>query len=125
MLNTGEPGAPLTHILRQLRARAEHVAGHPGELIWRDIGVVEHRIAGRQGAARDAFARSLRIGANLPDSPINSWNRLIVEVHAATLCGQVAPERALPAAVLSLQRQACLVADGCDPLLAYRRVSPY
>jgi hypothetical protein len=125
LLSTGEPDALLAHMLRQLRARAVHVAGHPGELLWRDIGLLEHRISGRHGAAREAFARSLHISATLPDSPINSWNRLVIEVHAATICGQAAPERVMPAVVLSLHRHACLLADGGNPLLAYRRVGPY
>lgn len=125
VLSTGERNAVLTRMLRQLRARGEQVASHPGELLWRDIGLLEHRIAGRQRAAREAFARSLQIGGTLPDSPINNWNRLVIQVHAAILCRQAAPERALVPAVLRLQRQACLMADECDPLLAYRRVSPY
>jgi hypothetical protein len=125
LLSTGEHNALLASMLRQLRARGEQVAGHPGELLWRDIGLLEHRIAGRQGAAREAVARSLHINGTLPDSPINNWNRLVIQVHAAILCGQAAPERALVPAVLRLQRQACLMADECDPLLAYRRVSPY
>lgn len=125
LLRSGECSARLIHMLRQLRARAEHVEGHPGELIWRDIGVMENRIAGRQGAARDAFAHSLCINGTLPDSPINSWNRLVIDVHAATLCGLSAPERAFPAAVLRLHRQARLVGDSGDTLLAFRRISPY
>jgi hypothetical protein len=112
-------------MLRQFRVSAERMAGHPDELFWRDIGVLEHRIAGSEGAAGDAFKRVLRIVGTLPDSPIKSWNRLIIEVHAKTLCGQATPERRLPAAVLSLHRQACHVADGSELLLAYRRFSPY
>lgn len=125
LLGIGAPEGILRRMLRQLRGRAEHLVGHPGELLWRDIGVLEHRIAGKQVAARDAFAHALRISATLADSPINCWNRLVIEVHAATLCGQAAPERTLPATVLDLHRQARLVADDPGLLLAYRRVSPY
>jgi hypothetical protein len=112
-------------MLRQFRVSAERMAGHPDELFWLDIGVLEHRIAGSEAAAGDTFKRGLRIVAILPDSPIKSWNRLVIEVHAKTLCGQAAPERRLPAAVLNLNRQAFLVANGSGLLLAYRRVSPY
>ena len=125
LLGTGQPNPLLKQMLNQLRARAEHMAGHPGELLWRDIGVLEQRIAGRHVAARDAFARGLRIVSTLPDSPINSWNRLVIEVHAETICGQPAPERVLPAAVLRLHRQAYAGADHLGFLKACRLVSPY
>jgi hypothetical protein len=115
----------LAPMLRTLRVRAETLTGHPGELLWRDIGVLEQRIANRQRAARDAFARGLHIVATLPDSPIKSWNWLVIEIHAETLCGQPTSERALPAAALRLHRQASVVADNCGRLLAFRRVSPY
>ncbi|WP_157817487.1 hypothetical protein [Candidatus Thiodictyon syntrophicum] len=125
LLNSGAPTGGLMRLLRILRARADGLVGHPGELVWRDIGVLEWQAGGRQRAACDAFTRSLKISAALPDSPVNLWNRLVIEVHRAQRCGQTPPVRRLPAAVLRLDEQARRMVEDTDPVQGYRRISPY
>jgi len=125
LLNSGAPTRGLMRLLRVLRDRADDLVGHPGELVWRDIGVLERQVGGRHTAACDAFTRSLKISAVLPDSPVNLWNRLVIEVHRAQLCGQTAPVRSFPAAVLRLDEQAHRIVEDTDPVRGYRRISPY
>lgn len=125
LLNSGAPTGVLIKLLRVLRARANGLVGHPGELVWRDIGVLEWQVGGRQTAARAAFTRSLEISAALPESPVNIWNRLVIEVHRAQLCGQTAPVRRLPTVVLRLDEQARRMVEDTDPVQGYRRISPY
>jgi len=72
------PGPVPTGVLKAtlpvLCARAGPVTGHPGEMVRRDLGVLEQRVGGGLAAAHDALTRSRAISAGLPDSPINAWN---------------------------------------------------
>jgi hypothetical protein len=68
----------LRALLPILRSRADGVDGHPGELLWRDLGLLEQRIGGRLRSARLAFERSVRISDALPKSPVNVWNQWVM-----------------------------------------------
>jgi hypothetical protein len=125
LLPSSVPTGALKAMLPVLRARAQSVTAHPGELLWRDIGVLEHRIGGGLRAAREAFTHSQAISNGLPDSPINAWNRRVLEVHRAALRGGSEPVGALPAAADRLNMQARALADQMDLASAYRRISPY
>ena len=121
----GATSEALNAILSVLRACAERTTGPPGELLWRDIGVLERRVGGGLSAAREAFNRGLAICAGLPGSPINAWNRRVIEVHRECLCGGPAVVGVLPPAAQQLDAQARALADQMDLVSAYRRVSPY
>lgn len=119
------PTPELKALLAALRARAATVAGHPGELLWRDLGVLERRVGGGLAAARAALAEALALSADLPASPINAWNRRVIEVHQAALGGRPEPAGALPAAALHLAERAGALAARMDVVTAWRQVSPY
>jgi len=87
--------------------------------------VLEHRVGGGLRAAREAFTHSQAISIGLPDSPINAWNRRVLEIHRAALCGGSEPVGALPAAAERLNVQARAPADQTDLASAYRRIGPY
>lgn len=115
----------LRTLLPILRSRAEEVDGHPGELLWRDLGLLEQRITGRFRSVRLAFERSVCISDALPNSPINRWNRWVMEIHRAELCGSTAPARELPKAAERLDDRAQAGVSKIGLLNAYRRASPY
>jgi len=121
-------GAVTTDVLHamlgKLRQRADGLDGHPAELIWRDIGVLEHRI-GRRQRVRDALDRALTISTTLPNSPVKVWNRLVLDLHRSDLCGQAASEPAVPESVLRLRKQAQRMLKDKGQLMAFRQVSPY
>lgn len=127
LLSDPLPKAELKGILAVLRDRAETVTGHPGELLWRDMAVLERRLGGGISAARKAFAQGLAISSRLPESPVNAWNRHVIEVHEAALCDGLAPVALLPTAAQRLVARALDLAeaDRFGSVMAFRRISPY
>ena len=115
----------LRALLSVLRSRADAVHGHPGELLWRDLGLLEQQISGRLQSVRLAFERSVRISVALPKSPINRWNRWVMEIHRAELCGSTLQTIALSKAGDRLDSRARAGVDESGLLQAYRRASPY
>jgi hypothetical protein len=117
--------AELRKMLSVVRDRADPVTGHPGELLWRDVAVLERSVGNGQAAARKAFNRGLAISSGLPDSPVNAWNRRVIEIHSAALCDGPAGDGALPVAAQHLAALAVGLADGLGVVAAFRRITPY
>ncbi|NEX16770.1 MAG: hypothetical protein C1943_09110 [Halochromatium sp.] len=125
LLTDVQSKAQLRRMLSVLRDRAESVSGHPGELLWRDVAVLEQRVGSGMAVARKAFAQALAISSRLPESPVNAWNRRVIEVHQAALCAGSEPSVLLPTAAQRLAARALDLADQFGSVMAFRRISPY
>jgi hypothetical protein len=125
LADSGAYGNQAKAMLPILRARAAECAGHPGDLIWRDVGVLEHLVGRGQKAGTECFLRSLEISQGLPASPVNEWNRHVAEMHLSELCGRAIPDRSLPTAAERLSQQVRRMTERVGALHAYRIVSPY
>jgi hypothetical protein len=112
-------------LLSILRAESMKYFAHPGDLIWRDIGVLEHCCGKRRSVAAECFERSLAISEGLPECPANLWNQHMAEIHASQLAGSPYRDRRLPAAAEWLREKAVGLNEKMDLILAYRRASPY
>lgn len=113
-------------MLPLLRQRSLNCSGHPGDLIWRDMGILEMYIGRGKKVAIGQIKRSLGITRNLPPSPANAWIRHVTEVHLAevSLAGKVADE-APPKEAAALVQKIQALAGEIGTLRAYRAVSPY
>lgn len=116
--------AEIQAMLTMLRKRAPSYAGHPGDLIWRDLGVLEQHF-GSKKASRECLLRSMEINQTLPSSPANLWNRHVIDVHISELDSTHSCNMALPAPVLALQEIVKGFSSHHGLMRAYRIVSPY
>jgi hypothetical protein len=112
-------------LLRPLRAGGNGCTGHPGELIWRELGVLEHCAGHGEKAARDCLQRSLDISDSLPVSPANIWNRHVAAIHMDELTTDKTPKIALPHPCQSLNDAALRIEATLGRLRAFRAVSAY
>lgn len=112
-------------LVRPLRARGEDCMGHPGELVWRELGVLEHRVGRGGKAARACLLRSLQISDDLPVSPANIWTRHVTAIHLDELTSGKTPKIALPEPCWSLNNAARREEPKIGRLRAFRAVSPY
>jgi hypothetical protein len=112
-------------LLRRLRARAEDCMDHPGELIWRELGVLECRVGRGGKAARDCLLRSLQISDGLPVSPANIWTRHVTAVHLDELTSDKTPKITLPEPCRAFGDAAVRAEKELGRLRALRAVSPY
>ena len=87
--------------------------------------MLEHLIGRGQKAGAACFIRSLEISRGLPTSPVNEWNRYVVEVHLSEMSGRAMGDRSLPIATDCFSHQARRLADRVGGLRAYRMTSPY
>lgn len=116
----------LRTMLGLLRDRLHDCSGHPGDLVWRDVGVLEHSFGRGKKAGMECMDRSLAITRALPVSPANAWVRYVTEVHRAAIGGSGMPASAsLPDEAVPLLRKAQVLAEEVGALRAYRKVSPY
>ncbi|MCU0834675.1 MAG: DUF3800 domain-containing protein [Chromatiaceae bacterium] len=116
----------LRAMLGLLRDRLPGYSGHPGDLVWRDVGVLEHAFGRGKKAGMECMERSLTITRALPVSPANAWVRYVTEVHRAAIGGSGMPASAsLPDEAMVLLRKAQVLAAAGGALRAYRKVSPY
>jgi tetratricopeptide (TPR) repeat protein len=112
-------------LLSLVRTGSTAWSGHPGDLIWRDIGVLEHACGHRRGIVAECFERSLAISDTLAKCPAHEWIRFTTEIHATHLIGWSHPRRQLPRNAELLREKALQLYDQMDLLQAYRTVSPY
>lgn len=113
-------------MLGLLRERVLNCSGHPGDLVIRDMGILEWYIGHGKKAAIERMKRGLRITQTLPQSPANAWIRHVTEVHLAevnTACKIT--KDALPKEAAILAPKVQLLAREIGTLRAYRAVSPY
>lgn len=112
-------------LLSILRTESTPHSGHPSDLIWRDIGVLEHYCGKRRSIVTECFDASLAISDGLPECPANLWNRHVAEIHANRMADSPYPHRRLPAAAEQLRKRAVGLHKHMDLIQAYRQASPY
>jgi hypothetical protein len=112
-------------MLKLLRRRAASLAGHPANIILRDMGVLEHYVGEGKKTAIEYLEMSLGITRASSPSPANDWTHYVTQVHLAEISGGRAPEQALSKAAEALRRRAQSLREELGVLRAYRMVSPY
>jgi hypothetical protein len=112
-------------ILTILRKRVNVGVGHPQDLIWRDVGVLEYCVGDGKKAAIKCMRSCLAATKGLASGPVASWIRLLADIHMETFTGRNGFVAELPSAASALQSQAEELARSTDRLLAYRMVSPF
>lgn len=118
-------GASAKTLLSALRAVSLSSSGHPNDLIWRDIGVLEHYCGKRKSAVAECLERSLAISDSLPQCPAHIWNRYVAEMHSSCLVGRYYPRRQFPSGAERLRENAIDLQEEMEPIRAHRRASPY
>ena len=113
-------------LLPLLRERVANISGHPADLVFRDIAILEFYIGRGRKAAVRRLKNSLEITNALPLSPVNSWLAYVTREHLKEMGSNIQTEAVYPPK--SVEKLRCMV-DGLAPkigfLRACRRVSPY
>ncbi len=112
-------------MLRPLRERSAKCSGHPGDLVWRDMGVLEWHLGSGKKAALECLERSLGISRALPRSPANAWIRHMTEVHLVEISAGKVTDCICPDSAATLLKNVRALTMEVGLLRAYRAVSPY
>lgn len=112
-------------ILGLIRQRAANCSGYPGDLILRDMAVLERYAGDGRETAIKCLELSLGITRTQASSPVSAWIGLVTEVHVAEISGGKAPDAVLPGMAAKLRQRAQSLQEEHGALRAYRMVSPY
>lgn len=114
-------------MLPLLRQRVQNISGHPADLIWRDMGVIELHLGRGKKVAIRRLKQSVEITRSLPSSPVKSWIYHVTKMHLAEIAAEVSvnDEILLEEGAALLLNQVNRLAQQIGLLRAYRKVSPY